>query len=128
MAGVDEGCSVVAQHKKVRFRELFAISRYARGIPSVLYRQHFGTIFPSRTRHMAGLRAAALLCNITKKSDFVSYSLYLALHEGFLRYYTGSISVRYLQVARGVWQTGRDRRPTTGYMDSEGSVSGILGF
>ena len=39
-----------------------------------------------------------------KKSDFGSYSLYLALHEVFLRYCTGSISVRYFQVARGLWQ------------------------
>ena len=54
-----------------------------------------------------GLRAAALLCNLVqrkKKSDFGSYSLYLALHEVFLRYCTGSISVRYFQVARGLWQ------------------------
>ena len=95
------------QHqKKVGFRELFTVSRVARGIPSVMYRQYFGTrtIFPSRTRHMAGVEGCSVVVQHKKKSDFGSYSLYLALHEGFLRNCTGSISVRYFQVARGLWQ------------------------
>ena len=52
---------------------------------------------------MAGVEGCSVVVQ-HKKSDFGSYSLYIALHEGFLRYCTGSISVRYFQVARGLWQ------------------------
>ena len=59
------------QHKKkVGFRKLFAVSRVARGIPSVMYRQYFGTIFPSRTRHMAGVEGCSVV--VQHKKSLIS--------------------------------------------------------
>ena len=65
------------------------------------YSLRYSTVLVAR--QMAGVEGCSVVARNTKKSDFGSYSLYLALHEGFLRYCTGSISVRYFQVARGIY-------------------------
>ena len=77
--GRGRGCIVVEQDKKTGFREVFAVSRVAGVITSVLYRQHFGTVFQDRTRPMGGVDGRSDV-EQHKKPDFVCYSQYLAMH------------------------------------------------